>query len=636
MVINVYGEISSITLGCLVLFFMLYSNPRKTLGYFINFIGIIVGMIGSIVLLYIGYNVSFNRPHSHTLIFLAFIIYGVCYITIVNLILTYLYYLAHGSKFRRPSLISALIFAGLYGLIGFIYFAIIHGFHNPFINDAVLLQRFIMFCSCFGIAACFIVQLLTFLNRNKLPKVILLSMQIFSVFLFGTLVLQLFLSTSIFISLTYTIPFMACYLLFHSNPYDEETGTQNGDPLNTKISASIKKNKKFVVVFISIPQLEKTNFVLQESTIHNLISDIAGRTERICSRSYAYRISTSTYAAFTYLNENITAREYFDAVIDIISHPSGYDYLPAYFKAVCISHHPFLRNLDILQHYYSFLQNKMSDDAKNELLFAGNSEMTEFMEYYRVHLALEDIRDRKDYNDPRVLAYAQPIFSVKKEKFLSAEALMRLEIDGNILYPGTFIPIAEESHCIHPLTCIILNKVCKEIKKMGEYNFDCITVNCSPMELSVKSMTDDLMQIIEDNEIDPHKIRLEVTESSVYENYDSVADNMQTLSDEGIHFYLDDFGTGYSNFERLTSGDFHTVKFDKSILYKAMTDSNTEDVVLSIIHMLKGSNISPLVEGVETDDQKNFCIKHGFDYIQGYKYAKPVPIEKLKDYFEGK
>ena len=635
MTINVYGEISSITLGGLVLFFMLYSNPRKTIGYFIDFLGIIVGIIGSCTLLYLGHSANGSIFHTPTTVLLSFILYGVCYITILNLIMTYIYYLARGSKYKKEAWASGIIFSVLYTVIGFTYFSIIHGFHNPFPTDIILLQKFILFCSAFGISACIVVQIITFLNKNCLPKVIVLCMQVFSVSLGFTLILQAIVLKNIFISLTYTIPFMASYLLFHSNPYDEETGTQNGDPLNTKISDSIKKHRNFIVVFISIPQLSKTNFVLQESMIHNLIADVAHRIERICKRSFAYRISSSTYAAFTYLNEEITGREYLNEVIDILDHPTGYDYLPAYYKTIAITNHPFLQNLDILQHYYSFLQNQLDDNSENEVLFAGNKEMTDFMKYYRVHLALEDIRDRKDFSDARVLAYAQPIYSVEKKAFLSAEALMRLEIDGNILYPGAFISVAEESRCIHSLTCIILNKVCQEIKRMGDnYQFDCITVNCSPIELSVKSMTDDLLHIIEQNGVDPNKIRLEVTESSVYENYDVVSHNMQSMNDEGIHFYLDDFGTGYSNFDRLTSGDFHTIKFDKTILYKAMEDANTEEMIRALIHMLKESNISPLVEGVETEEQKAFCISHGFDYIQGYNYAKPVPIEKLKDYFK--
>ena len=637
MEINVYLEVSSIILGCLVLFFMLYSNPRKTIGYKIDFLGILGGILGSATLLYIGHIINSDYSDSNIPVLIAFIIYGLCYITVVNLIMAYIYYLADGSKFVKRTLISSAIFSAIYSIIGFYYFAFIHGFHNPFANNMILLQKFVSLCCTLGLSACIIVLYITFSNRHRLPKVILLTMQIFSVSLGLTLILQLLHLHTVFISLTYVIPFTACYLLFHSNPYDEETGTQNGDPLNTKIADSIRKNKKYIVVFISIPQLEKTNFVLQESMIHNIISDISRRTERICKKSYAYRISTSTYAAFTYLNDSITAREYFDAVMDIVNHPTGYDFLPAYYKAIAITNHPFLRNLDVLQHYYGFLQNKLDANAQNEQVFSGNKEMTEFMEYYRIHLALEDIRDRKDLNDVRVLAYAQPIFSVEKKAFLSAEALMRLEIDGNVLYPGQFIPIAEESRCIHSLTCIILNKVCREIKAMGDnYQFDCITVNCSPLELSVKNMTDDLLHIIEQNGIDSKKIRLEVTESSVYENYDVVANNMQSMNDEGINFYLDDFGTGYSNFERLTSGDFHTIKFDKSILYKAMEDENTEEMIGALIQMLKDSDISPLVEGVETEEQKAFSIKHGFDYIQGYNFAKPVPIEKLRDYFNEK
>ena len=637
MAINVYGEISSITLGCLVLFFMLYSNPRKTIGYRINFIGIIIGMIGSMILLHLGHRVNGVFPYNKAALIICFILYGFCYISMLNLIMSYIYYLIYGSAYKKPALVSAFIFTFFYIIIGYIYFALIRGGEHTFPTNTLRLKAFILFCCAFGISTCLIVLVITFLHRNYLPKVVLLSMQIFSVSLGFTLVLQGLFLNNIFISMTYTIPLMASYLLFHSNPYDEETGTQNGDPLNAKISDSIKKHKNFIVVFISIPQLEKTNFVLQESMIHNIISDIARRTERICKRSYAYRISTSTYAAFTYLDTEITGREYLDEIMDIVNHPMGHDYLPAYYKVVAITNHPFLQNLDILQHYYSFLQNKLNDSAENEILFAGNKEMTDFMKYYRVHLALEDIRDRKDLSDARILAYAQPIYSVENEAFLSAEALMRLEIDGNILYPGSFIPVAEESRCIHPLTCIILDKVCKEIKSLGDdYQYDCITVNCSPLELSVKSMTDDLLNIIERNGVDPNKIRLEVTESSVYENYDVVSNNMQSMNDEGIHFYLDDFGTGYSNFDRLTSGDFHTIKFDKSILYKAMEDENTEEMIRALIHMLKESHISPLVEGVETEDQKRFCINHGFDYIQGYNYAKPIPIENLKDYFKKK
>ena len=637
--INVYGEYSSLLIGLLIIFFLFYSNPKKTKGFYINLAGLIIGQIGSCLLLLIGSQKYVYQITSNPFILACFFLYATTYIAVLNIIFSYVYYLVFGEtkEFRKRSRYSTIITSVLYAGIGFGYFFFYRKLNQPFLNDVELFEHFISFCSSTGLIACVMMFAVVVSNYKRVPKIVLLSGQIFITAIGITLVVQLLIPRTVFIGLTYILPFMACYLLFHSNPYDEETGMQSADPLNTIIAKAIKKNKGFAIVYVMVPQLEKTTFLIQESTIHHMLTDVARRTERICPSSHCYRISGSTYAAFAFLDKKTTAIDYFNEVTNIINSPTGYGYFPASYKAIGIGSHPFLSNLDILQHYYTFLCDRLSPTIENEEIFSGTKEITEFMEYYRIHLAIEDIRDKRDLDDIRVLAYAQPIYSVEKEAFLSAEALMRLEIDGKILGPGQFIPIAEANSCIHPLTKIILNKVCEEIKRIqDEYEFECITVNCSPIELSIKKMTDDLIEIIDKNGIDPSKVRLEVTESSMYENADVVASNMQSMSDEGISFYLDDFGTGYSNFDRLTSGDFHTIKFDKTILYKAMEDENTEEMIHALIHMLKESNISPLVEGVETEEQKQFSIKHGFDYIQGFNYAKPVPIDKLSEYFTKK
>ncbi len=637
--INIFGEFSSLLIGLLILFFLLYSNPKKTKGFYINFAGLIVGIIATILLFYVGSDRNVTRITTSPVVHAAFTLFSGCYLVITNIIYSYIYYLVFGDgdEYRKKSHLTAIFSSIGYIGVGFAYFVLYRGKTRPFINDIDLMEHYISFICSAGLIACVLMFVTVVSNYKRVPKIVLLSAQIFIGADAVTLFVQLMLPRTIFIGLTYIIPFMACYLLFHSNPYDEETGMQGAEPLNTMIYKAIKKNKDFAIVYVSVPQLEKTSFLIQESTIHKMLTDVAHRTEKICRSSHCYRISGSVYAAFAFLDSKTSAFDYYNEVISIINSPLGYGYFPASYKAIGIGSHPFLSNLDMLQHYYTFLAEKLTPTIENEEVFSGTKEITEFMEYYRIHLAIEDIRDKGDLDDVRVLAYAQPIYSVEKEAFLSAEALMRLEIDGKILGPGQFIPIAESNSCIHPLTKIILNKVCKEIKRIQEdYEFECITVNCSPIELSIKKMTDDLIGIIEKNGIDPGKIRLEVTESSMYENADVVASNMQSMSDEGITFYLDDFGTGYSNFDRLTSGDFHTIKFDKSVLYKAMEDENTEEMIHALIHMLKESNISPLVEGVETEEQKQFSIKHGFDYIQGFNYAKPVPIQELASYFQKK
>ena len=117
------------------------------------------------------------------------------------------------------------------------------------------------------------------------------------------------------------------------------------------------------------------------------------------------------------------------------------------------------------------------------------------------------------------------------------------------------------------------------------------------------------------------------------DQYDAVLYNMEKMNDAGIMFYLDDFGTGYSNLERILTCPFETIKFDKSMLYKGMTDKAMDSIVTTMVDVLKESDKVMLVEGVETEEQSEYSINRGFDFIQGFKYAKPQPIEKLEGYF---
>ena len=149
-------------------------------------------------------------------------------------------------------------------------------------------------------------------------------------------------------------------------------------------------------------------------------------------------------------------------------------------------------------------------------------------------------------------------------------------------------------------------------------------------------MFDDLMEIIGQYDFDPSNIRLEVTESAMFEDYDIATRNMQELTNQGIQFYLDDFGTGYSSLERVMNCPFKTIKFDKTLLYKALDDDKMDDIVTYMIEVFKKNGFVTLVEGVEDECQNQYSVDHGFEYVQGYHYAKPEPIEEIKKYFTRK
>ncbi len=180
----------------------------------------------------------------------------------------------------------------------------------------------------------------------------------------------------------------------------------------------------------------------------------------------------------------------------------------------------------------------------------------------------------------------------------------------------------------------MMHKVCKAVESLsGEYDFDAVTVNCSTADFVDKEFYKEIMDIVHSYNIDQTKIRLELTESMMAESYEAVKHNMNMLNMEGIQLYMDDFGTGYSNLERVLDVPVQTIKFDKSLLYKSIQDNRVGDIISYMIDIFKKNGFITLVEGVEDEAQNNYSITRGFDYIQGYHYAKPMPIDNLAEYF---
>ena len=248
---------------------------------------------------------------------------------------------------------------------------------------------------------------------------------------------------------------------------------------------------------------------------------------------------------------------------------------------------------------------------------------------------LNDIQNRDDLNDERVLVYCQPVYSLLTGKYDTAEALMRLRSeDGSMLFPDQFIPIAEQFGQIHTLSMIILNKVCKQIHTLLEagYLIQRISVNFSAIDLRCDTFCEDVCRIIEANNIPYGKIAVEITESRSESDFSVVKQRVMDLQRRGIKFYLDDFGTGYSNFERIMEIPFDIIKFDRSMLIESNKSDSSEFMVCTFANMFNQLDYSVLFEGVENESDEAHCMKMSASYLQGYKYSRPIPIEQLSHF----
>jgi len=209
---------------------------------------------------------------------------------------------------------------------------------------------------------------------------------------------------------------------------------------------------------------------------------------------------------------------------------------------------------------------------------------------------------------------------------------MRLELpETGLIYPDQFIPLAEQYNYIHSLSLIILNKTCKMIKKYLEEGrkLERISVNFSMQEVRDDNFANDIIEVIEKNDIPYSMIAIELTESQNDEDFELVKSRIEELKKYGIKFYLDDFGTGYSNFDRIMELPFDIIKFDRSLVIESAKDESSAYMVNTFAGMFKNLKYRVLYEGIEDTHDENRCIKMHAEFLQGYKYSRPIKMEEL-------
>lgn len=227
----------------------------------------------------------------------------------------------------------------------------------------------------------------------------------------------------------------------------------------------------------------------------------------------------------------------------------------------------------------------------------------------------------------RFSVYYQPIYSVKDNRFHSAEALLRLKDEKyGFVPPDLFIPVAERNGSIHRIGAYVLEEVCRfiasdDFEKLGlEY----IEVNLSVTQCMRRALAQEVCDILKKYNVDPARINLEITETAAAYAQGIMMENLHALSEAGIALSLDDFGTGYSNMQRVASLPLHMVKLDKTFTNLEKTPK-LEIVMRNTIRMIKDMEMKIVAEGIETADMVKQFADLECEYIQGYYYSKPLP-----------
>lgn len=279
-----------------------------------------------------------------------------------------------------------------------------------------------------------------------------------------------------------------------------------------------------------------------------------------------------------------------------------------------------ISDLTVLLNFINTFQNKIPDE--NRLIALSSIASTRD---FKMRNDMEAIiyRGISNYN---FKMYYQPIYSVKAKKFVSAEALIRLEDEKyGFVSPALFIPAAEENGAIHEIGDFVLEDVFRFI---GENDFDSlgleyIEVNLSAAQCIESNLYQKVVKIMERHNVRPDQVNLEITETSADYDPATTDRNISLLSQKGFTFSLDDYGTGYSNIQRVVSLPLNIVKLDKSLV-DDMDSAMMWTVISNTVSMLKRLNKKILVEGVEDKRSLDRFVELGVDYIQGYYFSKPL------------
>ncbi len=634
---NIAAERVNLLIALTMLYMTVATKPRRTTGLSVVFYGQVLSVINIILHMACIWFIDFSTATGGFIFRITVLLFYATYLGILVLLFTYIHLLSLKQRENLDTLNLAVIaFSAVYIIVVLCIF--LTDSYITVVDDQYRFTSLFYINIAFALADVVLVICSAVANRKGIPRVLIKLLYMFVPFETIVLIIQLIQPQFVILSVTYVVPFMLCYIIFHSNIYDEITGCQNKQAFESHIALSKKAKAKNSYVYIMFPRFRNADSVELLETAKKRISTKIRMLEQINSDARVYEMNVYTYAIILPeesdedVNKTIVTIK---KMLDEAMEEWEYSNRPEY-KMVVIGGQIRIEDAMQLDVFSNFLFEKSKVDYVN--YYEGTAEDFEIcIEQKEIEHIIIDIRNKGNLNDPRVIAYVQPIYDVIHDKYSNAEALMRLDVNGKVISPDIFIPLAERVGCIHTLTRIILNKVCYAIYEMQDYyNFEAVSVNVSLTEFMDYCLHDELIEIIKRNGIPCSKIRLEMTETMTSDEIEAINHNMEEFNNAGVHFYLDDFGTGYSNLERIVSLPFKTIKFDKSLLYKSMDDPILLQLIQNMVDVFKSHGLIVLVEGVENQTQAKLSKKIGFEYIQGYNYAAPVPIAKLPEFFEAK
>ncbi|MBS4175570.1 bifunctional diguanylate cyclase/phosphodiesterase [Bacillus sp. FJAT-49736] len=424
------------------------------------------------------------------------------------------------------------------------------------------------------------------------------------------------------------------YLAYH----DYLTGLPNRvkfeKVLKELIEFSKENSKSFTVIFLDMDRFKHINDSLGHGIGHKLLVQVADRLKEIIPNSRLIsRIGGDEFGIL--LTEHYNQKDLAEIGEKInlgIRKPFIVNDYELYITAsIGICQYPFDgEDADTLLQNTDRALYRAKDLGKDNFQIFSLSKSNDSS---RSFLLEKDLR--KALAEDEFCIHYQPRIDVKTRKMISAEALIRWEHpEWGLIYPGDFIPLAEESGLIIDIGDWVVRNVCQQLKRWQKNALQVvpISVNISPKSFLRSNWSKSISVILQQTAVDPSYLEFEITENILMQNEKVVIDSIKSFKERGIKFALDDFGTGYASITYLKMFQFEYVKIDRSFIQNLEIGSVDAAIAKAIIDLAHGLNMKVVAEGIETTKQLDIIRKFNCDEVQGFLFSKPVDKNQFESF----
>lgn len=466
-------------------------------------------------------------------------------------------------------------------------------------------------------------------HRRDINKVERATIIGFALILAAIAIMQKLYPTVIFIGFGYFLALALMYFSLEkpSEYVDGESNLLNKHAFVTYVNRKMDLKKPFSTIIFEISQLTVINGVFGYEKGNQMYLDLIKAIKKALPNEMIFRVDRE---AIMFITDLVHENKIIDKVNEIFQRGCVINDVEVSIAsfALCLRYPEHFSDLPSQRRLSDYLYDKY---AKTELVICP--QRTEMAQYLRA-IAVEDALQRAIKED-KLQVYFQPIHDAQGRLF-SAEALVRLFDDKMGYIPASeLIDTAEKKGLIEALGKAVFEKVCKFVNKYvmsGEIKLKYVSVNLSVVQCVHSGLANSFIEIMKENEVDPHYICLELTETAITNSQSIISKHMKQLQRVGVSFACDDYGTGYSTCTYLTKFPFSIVKFDSSMMRNYLSDGNVKVIMDGEADILKKLGKLITVEGVENDEQMEICRKLGVDCMQGYHFSKAIPQDKFIEY----